>query len=192
MKDSPIIVNTCGSKTNMDDRKLIWHVIQKFQHIFRNLTTKARPLVKYDYSEAEKLFDAHSYNKGGLVLHMLRRLLGEEAFFLSLKKYLNDNSFNSVEIDHLRLACESVSGMDLNWFFDQWYGYAGHPVLNISYEQPNENELVINIDQVQDSISWASEFILPVEFDIYLENGEIIRKTEWVNNRKESFSFHFL
>jgi aminopeptidase N len=155
---------------------------------FQESFYKARPLIKYDYADAESLFDAHSYNKGGLVLHMLRRLLGDEAFFLSLKKYLEDNSFNTVELDHLRLACESVSGMDLNWFFDQWYHKAGHPVLDVSYNQTNDNELLIYLNQKQDSITWASEFILPVEFDVYIENGEKVRESAWVKNRIDSVS----
>ena len=45
-------------------------------------------LIWYDYEDKEQMFDAHSYNKGGSVLHMLRHYLGDEAFFASLKHYL--------------------------------------------------------------------------------------------------------
>ena len=49
------------------------------------------PLIWYQYGSSEDMFDGHSYNKGGLVLHMLRGQIGDEAFFAALKKYLTDN-----------------------------------------------------------------------------------------------------
>ena len=69
------------------------------------------------------MFDANGYNyKAVGVLHMLRKYVGDEAFFASLKLYLERNKFKNVEIHHLRLAFEEVTGRDLaNWFFNQWY-----------------------------------------------------------------------
>ena len=55
----------------------------------------AHPLVHYYYGNKEDMFDAHSYNKGGLVLHMLRQYTGDEAFFTALNKYLKDNAFSA-------------------------------------------------------------------------------------------------
>ncbi len=48
--------------------------------------------------------------------------------------YLTSNAFKNAEAQQLRLAMEDASGLDLNWFFDQWYYGAGHPVLDISYK----------------------------------------------------------
>ena len=67
------------------------------------------------------MFDGHSYNKGGRILHMLRAYLGDKAFFKGLNKYLTDNKYTAAEVHHLRMAFEEVSGEDLNWFFNQWF-----------------------------------------------------------------------
>jgi aminopeptidase N len=65
---------------------------------------------------------------------MLRQEVGDEAFFASLKLYLETNKFQAAEIADLRLAFEKTTGRDLNWFFDQWFMHGGHPVLDISYQ----------------------------------------------------------
>ncbi|MEM8896295.1 MAG: M1 family metallopeptidase, partial [Bacteroidota bacterium] len=94
-------------------------------------------LIRYYYEDAEDLFDAHSYSKGGRVLHILREYAGDEAFFEALHIYLSENEYESVEVDQLRLAFEEVTGEDLNWFFDQWFFNPGHPQVEVqhSYEK---------------------------------------------------------
>ena len=52
---------------------------------------------------------------------MLRKYLGDDAFFASLKLYLEKNKFKTAEAHELRLAFEEVTGEDLNWFFNEWY-----------------------------------------------------------------------
>ena len=88
-------------------------------------------LIRFQYNDKEDMFDGHSYNKGGQVLHMLRKYVGDDAFFASLKLYLETNKFSAVEIHDLRLAFEKVTGEDLNWFFNEWFLSSGHPDLDI-------------------------------------------------------------
>jgi aminopeptidase N len=125
-------------------------------------------LIRYDYENREDMFDRHSYQKGGCVLHMLRKYVGDEAFFEALKTYLNDNKYQATEIHHLRLAFEKVTGEDLNWFFDQWFLGKGHPTVEAGW---NWNEaaktLEIQLEQVQDMASNGA-FRLPMDVDIYV------------------------
>ncbi|MEN9964344.1 MAG: hypothetical protein RL582_1439 [Bacteroidota bacterium] len=79
-----------------------------------------KDLVRFHYSNKEDMFDAVSYNKGGRILHMLRNIVGDEAFFKSLTVYLNTNKYKTGEAAQLRLAFEEVTGRDLNWFWNQW------------------------------------------------------------------------
>ncbi|RYY54868.1 MAG: M1 family peptidase, partial [Chitinophagaceae bacterium] len=88
-------------------------------------------LVRFYYQDREEMFDAVSYQKGGRILHMLRNLVGDSAFFRSLNVYLNTNKFKSAEAHQLRLAFEEVTGRDLNWFFNQWYFSNGNPEAEI-------------------------------------------------------------
>jgi aminopeptidase N len=133
-------------------------------------------LIWYNYNNPENMFDRHSYNKGGRVLHMLRSYVGDEAFFLGLKQYLTQNQFKSAEIDQLRLAFEEVTGEDLHWFFDQWFFNKGIPQLSIEYYNSLKNkEIVLTVTQQQD-LTKNPLYKLPVEVAVYDDAGEHIYK----------------
>ena len=159
------------------------------EHIFDDLTTylnesemKQVNLIRYDYNDREEMFDAHSYSKGGRVLHMLRNYVGDEAFFESLKLYLNNKRFNSAEIADLRLAFEEVTGEDLNWFFNQWFLSFGHPILNVSSSyNDTSKQVMICISQEQNTIG-ANNFILPLAVDIYHGSQKVRHKITIKNN----------
>ena len=131
------------------------------------------PLIHYGYNSKEDMFDGHSYNKGGLVLHMLRNQIGDEAFFKSLKKYLNDNKYSAVEVDELRMAFEDVTGEVLNWFFDQWYHEAGHPELELAYDyNSDEQQLTVKVSQTQDPEESPAIFQLSVRLSVFDSLGK--------------------
>jgi len=89
------------------------------------------------------MFDAPTYNKGGVVLHQLRLAVGDEVFFIAIKKYLSQYAFKAVEIDHLRLVFEEVTGEYLHWFFDQWFYSPGYPNLVIEHHFSDSLGLVL-------------------------------------------------
>ncbi len=151
-------------------------------------TRKQVNLVRFYYDDKEDMFDGHSYNKGGQVLHMLRKYVGDDAFFASLKLYLETNKFQSAEIHNLRLAFEQVTGEDLNWFFNQWFLSPGHPELTIksTYDVASKKEKV-QIKQTQD-VTKTALFKLPIYVDIY-SNGKVERKKITVTKADETFEF---
>jgi aminopeptidase N len=126
-------------------------------------------MIRFDFEDKEEMFDAHSYNKGGRILHMLRTYLGDEAFFEALKVYLSENQFQPAEMHHLRLAFEKVCGEDLNWFFNQWFFDKGHPDLEISY-QFDKGRQVVYITQKQ-NFDIVPLYRLPIDIDLYLTRG---------------------
>ena len=147
----------------------------------------AHPLIHWGYNDKEDMFDAHSYNKGGLVLHMLRNLVGDEAFFAGLEKFLKDNALTAVEAHDLRLAFEEVTGQDLKWFFDQWYFAAGHPQLKVSYDvQPNQ--VAVTVEQTQNADEFPAIFVLPFAIDVYSADGKSTRHEVVLENRKQTFN----
>ncbi|GLR18919.1 M1 family metallopeptidase [Portibacter lacus] len=145
-------------------------------------------LINFEYDDKEDMFDAHSYNKGGLVLHMLRNYVGDEAFKASLNKYLIDNAYTAVEAHDLRLAFEAVTGEDLNWFFNQWYFDKGHPELEIIHGY-TDGKYTLTVNQTQDPESNRAIFELPVKVDIYNANGSKTTENIWVNERQQTFEF---
>ncbi|MDX2002391.1 MAG: M1 family aminopeptidase [Chitinophagales bacterium] len=149
---------------------------------------KQDPLIRFYYEDKEEMFDAHSYNKGGIVLNMLRDNLGDEAFFKSLAYYLKTHEFQAVEHANLRLAFEKVTGQDMNWFFNQWYLTAGHPVLDISYDYWDTTKTaVVTISQ---SASAEKGFVyrLPLKVDLYV-NGKVINDSIVLDQKKQQFFF---
>ena len=143
-------------------------------------------LIWFDYDEKEQMFDGHSYNKGGRILHMLRNHIGDEAFFASINLYLDQNKFKAAEFHHLRLAFEEITGQDLNWFFDQWFLGSGHPVIDIS-QKMNGSEVQLTIKQSQ-SLELSPIFKLPMQVAVFDDKGKHIYPIV-VDQLEETFSF---
>lgn len=160
-------------------------------HMYKDVQTylqsesEDKILVRFHYHDKEDMFDTVSYHKGNAILHMLRNVLGDKAFFEGLKKYLNDHKFGTAEAHELRLALEEVSGRDLNWFFNQWYYGNGHIKATVTYDYNTINNTVtVNINQ-QDKV-----FTFPLSIDIY-EGTTKSSHNVWVNNKQNSFTFPF-
>ncbi|OOG78364.1 M1 family metallopeptidase [Algoriphagus sp. A40] len=161
-------------------------LVAEMEGYFDEAETKLVDLIRFEYENAEDLFDSHSYNKGGVIINMLREYLGDEVFFKSLKEYLTTYAFQSVEIHDLRLVFERVSGKDLNWFFNQWFLSKGHPELyfEVDYSQP-EN-LLVSVYQAQ-NLQTTPLYQLPIEVSWY-ENGNRKSKKIFVTQAFQQFS----
>lgn len=157
-------------------------------YLFEVKSSGAKDVIRFNYRNADDMFDSHSYAKGGRILHMLRNYVGDEAFFESLKLYLHENEFSSVEIHQLRLAFEQVTGEDLNWFFNQWFMGKGHPELEITYSFDADSLVQnVHVNQVQNTEEY-SLFVLPVAIDVYV-NGKAERYKVRMDSLEQKFSF---
>lgn len=147
-------------------------------------------LIWFDFDDKEQMFDGHSYNKGGRILHMLRNYLGDEAFFAGIKHYLNNNNYKAAEYHQLRLSFEEICGEDLNWFFDQWFLGSGHPVLEVK-QTINEikSTVTVTVDQNQ-SLELSPIYKLPLEIAVFDSNGKHIHKVV-VDQLKQSFELPY-
>ena len=145
-------------------------------------------LVWFDYDDKEQMFDGHSYNKGGRILHMLRNYIGDDAFFEGIRVYLTDNKFKAAEFHHLRLAFEEVTGEDLNWFFNQWYTASGHAVLTFGHAVSADGKSVsVTVEQKQD-LDKTPIFKLPVQMAVFDEKGKHVHKVV-IDQVNQSFTF---
>src|SRR3546814_7940070 len=118
---------------------------------------------------------------------MLRKYVGDDAFFAALKLYLELHRFQTVEVHDLRLAFEEVTGEDLNWFFNQWMLAGGHPELNfkITYDEVGK-QVIIRSDQTQD-LTQRPLSKLPVAMDIY-PGGTVERRRLLIDERVQTFT----
>lgn len=151
---------------------------------------RLHPLIFFGYDNREDMFDAHSYNKGGAILHMLRQTLGDDAFFAGIEYYLKKNEYTDVEAHELRLAFEEVSGLDLNWFFNQWFFSAGHPQLEIKYRwEETERKAYVDVTQTQEGQDVPHIFELPLYIDLYAADGSSRREQVRLTRRTQTFVF---
>jgi len=147
---------------------------------------KNKSLVRFTYDDREDLFDLVSYNKGGAILHMLRKVVGDKAFFEGLKQYLTKYQYQSAEVHQLRLVFEELTGKDLNWFFNQWFYGAGHPDIQVSYDYNTLRKTVtVNLFQLQ-----AGYFQFPISIDVF-EGSKKTRHTVFVDAKDASFTFPY-
>jgi len=94
-----------------------------------------------------RVFRALVYDKGAAVLHMLRRLVGDDAFFRGLQRFYRESRFKKVGTDDFRTAMEKESGRPLDRFFDRWiYGFT-LPKVKFSY-RVDGNVVVLHAEQI--------------------------------------------
>jgi len=156
------------------------------EQYFDESVYKQEPLIRYFVKSAEDMFDSHSYAKGGRILHMLRKTIGDPAFFEGLSLYLHKYQYRSTEIHNLRLAFEEVSGKDLNWFFDQWFLKPGHPSINFSYQYVADSGYVIlTLKQTQDT-TFAPVYEIPFQIETQIK-GATKRHDFVLNKQKGNF-----
>ncbi len=133
----------------------------------------SRPIVTNLYKIPDEVFDRHAYEKGSVVLHTLRNLLGEDAFRRGLKIFLERHRYRAVDVEDLRKAMEEASGCDLEWFWRQFFYSAGHLALKASWSySTDERVLKIQMRQTQGEDSYP-QYTIPIEIKIVYEDGRV-------------------
>ncbi len=97
-----------------------------------------------------RVFRALVYNKGGVVLHMLRRLIGDEAFFRGIRRFYAESRFQKTSTDVLRVAMEREAGQPLERFFERWIYGSTLPKVTFGYRIESTaagQELVLHFEQ---------------------------------------------
>ena len=112
-----------------------------------------------------RVFRALVYNKGAAVLHMLRRLIGDEAFFGGVRRYYADNRFRKAGTDDLRKAMEAASGRNLERFFERWIYGSSLPRLRFSATHEGQ-ALAVRFEQA------GEVFDVPVTVTVTYADGK--------------------
>ncbi|MBK7579397.1 MAG: HEAT repeat domain-containing protein [Myxococcales bacterium] len=143
-----------------------------------------RPIVCRDYSLPIDLFDRHLYEKGCLVLHMLRLELGDALFWRGINTYLTRHAHGVVETNDLMRAFEEVSGRSFERFFDAWVYRPGHPAvkLKVGYD---DGLLTVSVKQTQKPGETAV-FAFELEIEVADKAGRTQRHTKSVTNDNDA------
>ena len=161
------------------------HALHQLDGYLSDSETYQRPIVCRHYHAPIEIFDSHLYEKGGRVLHMLRHLVGDAAFFEAIRVYGNRFAGGSVETRDLVRTFESVTGRSLDRFFDQWVYQPGHAELDVTWnwdDERNVGQLRITQTQAADGNSeHGLEFVVPLVFEV---QGELMHERVTVTQRK--------
>jgi hypothetical protein len=112
-----------------------------------------------------RVYRAIVYNKGAAVLHMLRRLVGDDAFFAGLRAFYEDRKFQKAGTDDFQRAFEARTGLDLDRFFDRWI--YGTEIPRIAYRTTIVDRAVtVRFEQLGDLV-----FDLPVTVTLVYADG---------------------
>ena len=149
-----------------------------------------RPIVSNVFHEPIDIFDRHLYEKGSVVLHMLRQLVGDDAFFRTVRRYAGANQHKSVLTQDLADAFRSETGRDLSWFFDQWVYRPGHPKLTVGWSWDDRSRTAtVTVKQTQETKDGAAIFRLPVTIDFITGNGKPVAFPVEVTQPDQAFVF---
>jgi aminopeptidase N len=146
-----------------------------------------RPIVCQDYDAPLDLFDRHLYEKGALVLHMLKTELGAVVFWRGVQQYLLRHARSVVETRDLMRALEEASGKSLGRFFEQWVYKPGHPEVEVALSW-DKGVLTVSVKQLQATTEGVpNAFDLSLHLDVGEARGERREKLR-VKERTESFA----
>ncbi|MEE8487158.1 MAG: M1 family aminopeptidase [Gemmatimonadota bacterium] len=129
------------------------------------------------------LLNSNSYPKGAWILHMLRTLIGDEAFFGAIRAYYAEHRNGIADTEDVRRAMEQASGRELSRFFEQWAYSPGFPRLAVTVT-PDGDETVITVEQVQ-SEGWPTFQGTKLELDVTWDSGEVVRHELWLTSRSD-------
>lgn len=132
-----------------------------------------------DYME---LLNANSYEKGGWILHMLRKQLGDSTFWKGVRQYYKTYKGKNADSQDLQNVFENVSGKKLDQFFRNWLYEIDQPNININWNyNPVSKTISLDIQQTQKTI-----FHFPLELEIKTRQGSVLHTIQ-VEGQKQSF-----
>lgn len=171
--------------------------ISSYNNFIKNTMSSAKTAVGTIYVEdvnnINEIFSGNrSYAKGCIVLHMLRGITGDSVFFRILRSYAADTAlaYKTAITDDFQNVAEEVSGMDLNYFFNEWIYGENYPQYNVSWttENLNSGKYKASITISQNVNSFPVFFSMPVQIEINMQSGDTLF-TVFNNMQTQKFEF---
>ena len=145
----------------------------------------ARPVYDPSVKDLFKLLNRNNYQKGAWVLHMLRRVVGDEKFFEGVRDYYRTYRDRNALTEDFRRVMELHYGKPLDWFFREWIYEPGLPAYEAAWrwDEPSKR-LTLKLRQTQA----GAPFRMPL--DVELKDGDAARReVVELSGREQSFDF---
>ncbi len=134
-------------------------------------------IVHDDLDDMRRVTSVATYQKGAWVLHMLRRHVGDEAFWAGIRTYYARHMNATASTDDFEDAMEAAAGVELRPFLDQWLRQGGNPELQGWWDyDPTARAIRVEINQVQP----VGSFEMPLDVGIYMDGDAVPELIETV------------
>jgi len=153
-------------------------------------STYRRPLVQSTYAEPIDIFDRHLYERGSVVLDMLRAQLGDDLWWRTIRAYVERFAGRDVLTHDLQRTIEETTGRNLDWFFDQWVWKGGHPEFKAAYSwDAAHSAATLTLEQTQQPDGQlTSVYRVPMEVGFMTARGMRVFPIE-VTEARQTFVF---
>jgi aminopeptidase N len=150
-------------------------------------------IVERDLGSLSKLLTPNTYEKGAWVLHMLRREVGDDAFWQILSTFYSRYRDRNAYTSDFVAVVQQVAGRDLSWFFDQWLERPGLPTVTGSFESLDGRVQVEIAQDLTGSYPGPEQepFRFTLEMELFDPRGDSLGvETVEIERAAETFSFH--
>lgn len=155
------------------------------ERYLKDAAATSRPIHDDSVTDLFKLLNRNNYEKGAWVLHMLRRLMGDEKFFAGVRDYYRTYRDRIALTEDFRRVMEARAGRSLSWFFDEWIYRPGYPNYEADWRWSKETkQLRLRVRQTQ----VGAPFRMPL--DVEIRTGDASRR-ELINvsGHEQLFTF---
>jgi aminopeptidase N len=171
---------------HLHGQKALQAYMNEFQSLYLQEAGRRGHFGIYDPRYA---WGATVYEKGAWVLHMLRFIMGDAAFFRALRLYGERHAYANVVTDDFIASVTAVQGEEMEWFFQQWIYQPGLPNLNVTWESrltgKNAYEMTVTIEQRQENMP-----VFKFDLDIEIRTAhQVLRDTLSLTQKQQTFSF---
>lgn len=153
------------------------------QQILRFASRRLAPIVDTTLPVSIRLLNNNSYEKGGWVLHMLRRELGDKLFQQCVQDFYKKFEFGNALTMDFQEVVELRSGKNFEEFFQQWFYQSGHPVLSAQWKKRGR-KTILTLTQHQDQ----HLFSFPLDIELVNDQGDSFSETLYINQRSHTFN----
>ncbi|MCX6245192.1 MAG: M1 family metallopeptidase [Bacteroidetes bacterium] len=127
------------------------------------------------------------YQKGSLVLAMLRKVMGDREFQDAVRLYLDRYGFKYAQTADLLRCIYDATGKSYNWFFEEWVLHGGEPDYKVSYtvldDTTGRRSTHISVTQVQETNNLIGLFKMPVDIEVHYKDGKVDSAVSWIENK---------
>jgi len=165
--------------------KFVRLMLDNKERYVKDAESVARPVYDPEVKDLFKLLNRNNYQKGAWVLHMLRRVVGDEKFFAGVRDYYRTYRDGNALTEDFRRVMELHYGKPLDWFFRQWIYEPGFPAYDATWKWDESAKVVrLNIRQTQT----GKPFEMPLDVEVN-DGGEPRRAVIRLSRREATFDF---